>query len=60
MAKIVMDTLSSLITSDNFEVFWKNILQVKELHDIDDSKLPRKRRQPQKHHDATASAGHYT
>lgn len=59
LAKIVIDTLGSLRTSDNFEIFWTNLLLVKESHDIDDPQLPRKRRQPQRYNEVTGSAGHF-
>lgn len=59
VAKMVIDTLSSLRTLDNFEIFWKNLLLVKESHDINDPQLPRKRRQPQRFNEVTGSDGHF-
>ena len=59
MAKMVIDTLGTLQTSENFDLFWKNLLLIKESHDIDDPQLPRKRRQPQRYNEATGSAGHF-
>ena len=59
IAQDVIKTLSKDRNDGSYDLFWKSVLRRKEELEVDDPKLPRKRRLPAKFDDGNAETHHF-
>ena len=59
IAQDVIKTLSKDRDDGSYDLFWKSVLRRKEELEVDDPKLPRKRRLPAKFDDGNAETHHF-